>query len=190
MVVNGLSQQTDTTLQSFPTSKASWNLSRVFKEHDIQVTSRLVKLYNSISLSLSFYLRKTATAKSSIKFHAHLAPWTSLAKLKDPLLLGSVRYRSVRRQDGCHVCEGSLPLPHYLCLRLRKSHPNKHPLKIPFRWRCVRWLLLCTDKLSPMNINQKDNEYQNKTFLENKNRASCSPLDRQETVYKRDVSLS
>ena len=64
-------------------------LTRILKEHDILVTSRPVKtVYNSISLSLSFDLPKTTSAMSSIKFHAHLARGATLAKLKDPLLLG------------------------------------------------------------------------------------------------------
>ena len=64
-------------------------LTRILKEHDIQVTSRTVtELYNSISLSLSLDLPKMTNAMSSIKFHAHLAPGATLANLKDPLLLG------------------------------------------------------------------------------------------------------
>ena len=63
-------------------------LTRILKEHDIQVTSKPVKTYNSIPLYLSFDLPKTTNAMSSIKFHAHLALGTTLAKLRDPLLLG------------------------------------------------------------------------------------------------------
>ena len=78
-------------------------LTRILKEHDIQVTSRPEKLYNSISLSLSFDLPKTTNAMPSIKFHAHLAPGASLVKLKDPLLLaGEKKMRNLK-----HCTKGS-----------------------------------------------------------------------------------
>ena len=38
--------------------------------------------------ALSFDLPKATNAMSSIKFHAHLALGSTLAKLRDPLLLG------------------------------------------------------------------------------------------------------
>ena len=41
-----------------------------------------------------------------------------------------------------------------------------------------------------MSVNQKDNEYQSKIFLDNKNQVNYSPWGRQETVYKHNVSLS
>ena len=59
-----------------------------FNESWKEATADQLKLYNSISLSLSFDLPKTTSAMSSIKFHAHLARGATLAKLKDPLLLG------------------------------------------------------------------------------------------------------
>ena len=40
-----------------------------------------------------------------------------------------------------------------------------------------------------MSANQKDNEYQSKIVLDNKNRVNYSPWDQQETVYKNGVSL-
>ena len=68
-------------------------LTIILKEHDIQVTIRPVKFYNSISLSLSLDLPKRTSAMSSIKFHAHVAPGDTLAKLKDPSLLGEKNTR-------------------------------------------------------------------------------------------------
>ena len=65
-------------------------LTRIRKEHDIQVTSRPVRtLQQHLPIHLpSFDLPKTSSAMSSIKFRAHLAPGTTSARLKDPLLLG------------------------------------------------------------------------------------------------------
>ena len=60
-------------------------LTRILKKHDIQVTSRPVK---TLQQHFPIDLPKTTNAMSSIKFHAHLAPGTTLAKQKEPLLLG------------------------------------------------------------------------------------------------------
>ena len=72
--------------------KSERNLNITKNSHKLEgkkhVVERMLKLYISISLSLSFDLPKTTSAMSSIKFHAHLARGATLAKLKDPLLLG------------------------------------------------------------------------------------------------------
>ena len=62
-------------------------VTRILKEHDIQVTSRPVK-----TLQQHFPIPKFRPAEEDqcnviYKFHAHLAPGATLAKLKDPLLL-------------------------------------------------------------------------------------------------------